>query len=282
MNGAGNDFLILDNRGGDLAHSQLPAIARALCHRRLSVGADGLMVVEPPRQGGDFRMLFYNADGSEGEMCGNGARCICRYGFEKGLSGEAQTVETISGLVSGTRIDRQNYRIRLTEPTVARLDVQANALGQSWPCAYVELGNPGLPHAVVHCPGLAGKQPDELRALGKALRWNEAFPKGANVTFYDLASPDHLVELTYERGVEDFTLACGTGTGATVFALTLRGEVSGENVMVTVPGSTLFVTVERGEPAALWLTGPTRFVCEGEAFDDALCAGCAGTESLGA
>ena len=122
MNGAGNDFLILDNREERLDPDQFPAIARTLCHRRLSIGADGLMVVEAPRQGGDYRMLFYNADGSAGEMCGNGARCICRYGYENGLAGERQTVETPSGLVTGQRIDRRSYRIRLTDPTVIDLD----------------------------------------------------------------------------------------------------------------------------------------------------------------
>ena len=96
MNGAGNDFIILNNMVEHIDPSLFPAIARTLCHRRLSIGADGLMVVDSPRQGGDFRMLFYNADGSAGEMCGNGARCICRYGPENGLAGAEQAVETPS------------------------------------------------------------------------------------------------------------------------------------------------------------------------------------------
>ena len=100
MNGAGNDFLILNNLVEHIDHSLFPSIARTLCHRRLSIGADGLMVVESPGQGGDYRMLFYNADGSPGEMCGNGARCICRYGREAGLAGDEQTVETPSGIVT--------------------------------------------------------------------------------------------------------------------------------------------------------------------------------------
>lgn len=235
MNGAGNDFLILNNVEEQLDHSLFPAIARTLCHRHLSIGADGLMVVEKPSQGGDYRMLFYNADGSAGEMCGNGARCICRYGYETGLAGETQTVETPSGMVTGQRIDRRSYRIRLTGPSVIRLDYPVEAGGRFWSCSYIELGNPGLPHAVIPYPGLREKTMDAMRELGRNLRWNPAFPKGANVNFYDITGPDQVTELTFERGVEDFTYACGTGTGSTVLALTMKGLVSGRDVRVSVP-----------------------------------------------
>lgn len=272
MNGAGNDFIILNNIEEKLDHNLFPAIARTLCHRHLSIGADGFMVVEAPQQGGDYRMLFYNSDGSVGEMCGNGARCICRYGYENGLAGEEQTVETASGIVTGKRIDQRNYRIRLTDPTVIRLDYPVEAAGKPWPCSYVELGDPGLPHAVVPYPGLKDKTMDELRTLGRSLRWHPAFPKGANVNFCDVTGPDQVVELTYERGVEDFTYACGTGTGSMVLALTLKGLVSGEDVVVTVPGGTLRVTVDREGTTvkSLWLTGPTNIVCTGEIRDEEL------------
>ena len=272
MNGAGNDFIILNNLTEHIPHDRLPAIARTLCHRHLSIGADGLMVVESPLQGGDYRMLFYNSDGSEGEMCGNGARCICRYGYENGLAGETQTVGSPSGLVTGYRIDRRNYRIRLTDPSVIDLNRPVEALGQTYSCSYIELGNPGLPHAVVSYPGLGRLTMDDLRELGKALRWHPAFPKGANVNFYDITAPDQLVELTYERGVEDFTYACGTGTGSTVLALTLLGKVSGKDVAVAVPGGELRVTVDRegDQIRNLWLTGPTNIVCEGEVRDEDL------------
>ena len=272
MNGAGNDFIILNNIEEKLDRSLFPAIARTLCHRHLSIGADGFMVVDTPEQGGDYRMLFYNSDGSVGEMCGNGARCICRYGYENGLAGEEQTVETASGIVTGKRIDQRNYRIRLTDPTVIRLDYPVEAAGKPWPCSYIELGDPGLPHAVVPYPGLKDKTMDELRTLGRSLRWHPAFPKGANVNFCDVTGPDQVVELTYERGVEDFTYACGTGTGSMVLALTLKGLVSGKDVAVTVPGGTLRVTVDREGTTvkSLWLTGPTNIVCTGEIRDEEL------------
>ena len=273
MNGAGNDFLIIDNREERLSHGLFPAMARTLCHRRLSIGADGLMVVEEPSEGGDYRMLFYNADGSAGEMCGNGARCICRYGYEKGLAGPVQKVETPSGMVTGQRIDRRNYRVRLTDPTVIRLDYPVEAGHKLLSCSYIELGNPGLPHASVPIQGLSGMDQEQLRGLGRQLRWSPAFPKGANINFYEITGPDQVTELTYERGVEDFTYACGTGTGATVLALTLKGLVSGEDVRVTVPGGLLRVTIDRDceqVVKAIWLTGPTNLVCEGEVTDEDL------------
>ena len=104
MNGAGNDFVVLNNLEEHLPAECLPQAARTLCQRHLSIGADGLMVVDAPTQGGDYKMLFFNSDGSVGEMCGNGARCICRYGYELGLAGETQTVETTAGIVTGRRI----------------------------------------------------------------------------------------------------------------------------------------------------------------------------------
>ena len=137
MNGAGNDFIILNNFEEHLPVERLPQIARTLCERRMSIGADGLMVVDAPTCGGDYRMRFYNSDGSVGEMCGNGARCICRYGYENGLAGETQTVETTAGIVTGRRMDRRLYRIRLNDPTTVRLDSPVEVNGVTYDCSYV-------------------------------------------------------------------------------------------------------------------------------------------------
>lgn len=272
MQGAGNDFIILNGIEENISLSALPSIARRLCSRRISVGADGLMFVTAPASGGDYRMIFFNADGSEGEMCGNGARCICRYGYETGLSGPTQTVETTAGLVTGTRIDRRQYRVQLNSPTIIRLHEAPVVEGKAWPCAYVELGNPGLPHAVVPYPGLADADPQALFQLGKALRSHPAFPKGANVNFYESTGPDQVLEKTFERGVEDFTLACGTGTGSVVAVLTLLGQVSGQGVQVSMAGGVLTIDVARtgDRITGLWLTGPTNLVAKGEVFDEEL------------
>ena len=118
-------------------------------------------------------MLFYNSDGSAGEMCGNGARCICRYGYEIGLAGELQRVETTAGLVTGRRITRRQYKIELNRPTTLRLDYPVEVDGKTYPCSYVELGNPGIPHAVVPYAGLRQADENELRELGRAIRWNK-------------------------------------------------------------------------------------------------------------
>ena len=262
MNGAGNDFIIIDNRTLKAPPEALSALARELCRRKLSIGADGLMAVEEARGEGDFAMLFFNSDGSVGEMCGNGARCICRYGYEQGLAGETQKVETTAGLVTGQRLSRDRYRVRLNSPGVMdRARETAQGL-----TGYVELGCPGVPHGLLRVPGLVEQELDALRPLGKALRHDPAYPKGANANLYDLAGQDHLIIRTYERGVEDFTLACGTGTGSLVAFLTLEGQVSGRNVRVDNPGGTLTVDaiVENGSVTELYLTGPATFVCAGD------------------
>lgn len=272
MNGAGNDFIILNNMEEGLPAEAFPILARTLCAPHRSLGADGFMVVQPAQGEGDFRMGFYNSDGSVGEMCGNGARCICRYGYETGLAGETQRVETTAGLVTGRRISRREYQVRLNDPTTISLQEELEAEGKTWPCAYVELGDPGLPHAVVPYPGLAGADPQALFRLGRALRNHPRFPKGANVNFYEITGPDQVLEKTYERGVEDFTLACGTGTGSVVTVLTLLGQVSGRGVQVTMAGGVLTVDVERAgdRVTGLYLTGPTNLVAKGEIFDEEL------------
>ena len=272
MNGAGNDFIILNNIQEGLPAEAFPVLARTLCTPHRSLGADGFMVLEPAQGEGDFRMRFYNSDGSVGEMCGNGARCICRYGYETGLAGPTQRVETTAGLVIGERISQRAYRVRLNDPTTLSLHEELEAEGAVWPCAYVELGNPGLPHAVVPYPGLAGADPQALFRLGRALRNHPRFPKGANVNFYEVTGPDQVLEKTYERGVEDFTLACGTGTGSVVTVLTLLGQVSGQGVQVTMAGGVLTVDVERqgDQVTGLYLTGPTNLVAKGEIFDEEL------------
>ena len=273
MNGAGNDFIVLNNLEEHLPAESLPQIAKTLCERHMSIGADGFMVVDAPTQGGDYKMLFFNSDGSVGEMCGNGARCICRYGYEMGLAGEIQKVETTAGLVIGERKNTRLYKIRLNDPTTVKLDTAVEVDGVSYPCSYVELGNPGLPHAVVPYHNLKNADANELRELGRKIRWHKDFPKGANVNFYEIIGEDHVYERTFERGVEDFTYACGTGTGSVVTVLTLQGKVSGSGVRVDMTGGTLIIDVDREGSAIrdLYLTGPTNIVAKGEVTDEDLC-----------
>ena len=183
-----------------------------------------------------------------------------------------QKVETTAGMVVGERLDGRRYRVRLNDPCNMRFDLPLTVEGETYSVSYVELGNPGITHAVVPIKGLRQYDTAALFKLGRALRYHEAFEKGANVNFYELEGEDHLYERTYERGVEDFTYACGTGTGSVVTVLTLKGEVSGRAVAVEMAGGQLDLDVVRdGETVTdLYLTGPTNIVCKGEITDEEL------------
>lgn len=270
MHGAGNDFIIINNIEEKLPESSFSNLAKKLCAFHSSIGADGMMVVTEAKGDADYAMLFYNSDGSMGEMCGNGARCIARYGYENGLAGETQRVETTAGLVIGQRISHRIYRVRLNDPTVLELSRPVVIDGESYDCSYVELGCPGIPHAVLIKDDFDAVDKDALRSLGSKLRFAKEFPKGANVSFVKLVGEDKLQAVTFERGVEDFTLACGTGCGSIVSALSLKGLVSGKDVSVTMPGGELTVslTVENSITKDIFLSGPTCIVCKGEVLDE--------------
>ena len=273
MQGAGNDFILVENLDGSMDPGEYPRLAARLCTRRLSVGADGFMVLEPPRAGGDVRMAFYNSDGSVGEMCGNGARCVSRYALEHGFGrGGEVTVETTAGPVRGRRVSERMYTVRLNDPTVVEPRREIEVDGVRYDCAYLELGDPGIPHCVVLCDGWREIPEDDLREICRRIRFHESFPRGANVTFCRLDGENGVDARTFERGVEDFTLACGTGCGSTVAALTLRGLVSGVNTRISMPGGDLYVTVTpRGDTVRdIYLTGPTNTVARGEILDEDL------------
>ena len=242
MSGAGNDFAVIDARGLTLDFS---ALALQLCKR---TGADGFMAVDTANDG-DFTLHFYNADGSRGEMCGNGSRCICRFAYDHGIAGESMTIHTDAGLVYGRRLADDRYRVRLNNPGILDLHRKGSI-------AYVELGTPGVPHAVVEVTNPPTR--DDLRELGKALRYDPAFPKGANVNFFYEIEEGHVQLLTYERGVEDFTLACGTGCGSVACVLHELGRLPGCKLTAQNEGGVLTVTmgVMRKSITDLLLEGP--------------------------
>ena len=246
MNGAGNDFVVLDARNQRL---DFAALAKTLCAR---TGADGFMALDHSGTA-DFRLHFYNSDGSRGEMCGNGSRCICRFAYEMGIAGEQMVIETDAGLVPGWRLTQTDYLVQLNRPSI--LDLQRKE-----GLAYVELGQPGSPHAVLEIPGLSWDDKNALRDGAKALRFDPAFPKGANVNFYTWLGEGHIRILTYERGVEDYTLACGTGTGSTAAALWAAGKLPGGKLVAQNPGGELIASVEgeNGIVTRLLLQGPTQ------------------------
>ena len=272
VHGAGNDFIIINLIKEDIPAEKLSVIAKRLCTPKLSIGADGLMAVCKPDEGveADYKMLFYNADGGTGEMCGNGARCIARYGYENGLAGETQRIQTESGIVIGTRKSERLYKVRLNNPSRIELDYDVEHDGVRYKTSYVELGVPGLPHAIVQCEGLADADLNTLRETGCALRFHKAFPKGANVNFYELLSKDSVLIRTFERGVEDFTLACGTGSGAVGIALLLKELMDGDELRVINPGGDLFISINRDghDIKDVFLTGPTNIVATGIVMDE--------------
>ena len=245
MNGAGNDFMVMDARGLD---ADFRALALKLCP---ITGADGFMAVDHSDIA-DFRLHFYNSDGSRGEMCGNGARCICRFAYDLGIAGETMTVQTDAGLVPGWRLDENQYRVKLNNPSVLDLNRKETI-------AYAELGDPGVPHAVAEYDGDLWEDADCIWDHMRQLRYDPAFPKGANVNFYQTVAQGEVKVLTFERGVEDFTLACGTGCGSIACTLWKKGLLPGGVLTAHNRGGTLKVTVgaEDGKISSILLEGPT-------------------------
>ena len=247
MSGAGNDFMVIDGRGQALDYS---ALAQKLC---AITGADGFMAVDHSDTA-DFKLHFYNSDGSRGEMCGNGSRCICKFAYDLGIAGSEMTVETDAGVVTGWRITDTQFRVKLTRPVDIDLEAKPGV-------AYAVCG---VPHAIVEQPGFSWEQKEQLREQAVALRFDPVFPKGANVDFYSWLDETTVRVLSYERGVEDYTLACGTGCGALTAVLYTAGKLPEKKLTAINPGGTLTVTVEAqgGLISGLLLEGPAEVIGE--------------------
>jgi diaminopimelate epimerase len=263
MHGNGNDFLVICNTDLAFSTGDLSALALDACRRKESVGADGILVIEPSERA-NFRMRIFNADGSEGEMCGNGARCIARYAFENGMAPESMVFETLAGLiragVNGERVSLDLGEICLKDGWFGdRLMVRGA------PCASVYL-KVGVPHCVVFLDDFAGYSRDDLREIGREIRNDAArFPEGTNVNFIVPEPPSDVRAVTYERGVEDLTESCGTGcvAGAIACAVTQGME---SPIFVHNPGGTNEVGLvfsDDNERCRATLTGRTVVVARG-------------------
>jgi diaminopimelate epimerase len=263
MNGAGNDFIVIDNR--DLSISLDAQTIEALCDRHRGIGADGLLAVEPAEHGADYKFRYYNADGGEAEMCGNGARCFGR--FTAHLADEIPdrvTFETIAGTLAA-EMAGENVRIAMSDPKDLKLDTGATVPGLDAPLHFL---NTGVPHVVAFVPGGGFFESLDVVTHGRAIRHHQAFaPAGTNANFATVLAPGHIAIRTYERGVEDETLACGTGMVACALVHhLLTGAPSPIRVDVE-GGDTLEIGFESSGGNSfrqVTLTGPADFVFEGE------------------
>lgn len=262
MSGSGNDFVVIDNRHHALRGS-IASWARRLCHRQFGVGADGLLLLEKdPRE--DFRMVYYNADGSRADMCGNGARCMAYFARAQGAVGNTFRFKTDAYPV-GASVRGHVVRVSLADARAYKREMVVKVDGKIYRPAFL---NTGVPHAVLFVPN-ADKV--YVSGLGQALRFHKAFgPKGTNVNFVQKLGPHKLRVRTYERGVEGETLACGTGVTAAAIAAALRGLVKFPVHCVVAGGDTLEVNFKMhpGHPERpatnITLEGPVRLTFKGE------------------
>jgi diaminopimelate epimerase len=266
MSGSGNDFILVDNRAKAVADDQMVPLTRGLCRRMLSVGADGMIFIELSDHY-DFKWRFFNADGSEAEMCGNGGRCAARFAFLQGIAETDMTFETLAGPIQA-RVDGAVVKLQLTRPKEPRLNGQILVDGKPLDFDFI---NTGVPHALVWVEDI---EQVEVARLGRLIRFHDYFkPAGTNVNFVQSLPDGRLSVRTYERGVEGETLACGTGAVAAAGLTFLKNRAASPVWIQTRGGEILTVHLE-GRPGeqieTVYLEGLVRLVFQGELFPEAL------------
>ncbi|MFH0762408.1 MAG: diaminopimelate epimerase [Candidatus Omnitrophota bacterium] len=281
MVASGNDFVLIDNRGQGRETGSLKQLAKLACDRRYGAGADGLLFLEKAKMA-DIRMRIFNADGSEAEMCGNGARCAALYlsqnvslrapkgrsnpGFEIASSGFALLamtdkfkIETKAGVIESI-VKGDNVKIKLTDPKDIKLDIPIKVNNRALAVNYI---NTGVPHAVIFVEGLNNIGVAEL---GRQVRRHKKFtPAGTNVNFVEVLNNDSIKIRTYERGVEDETLACGTGAVASALLFSGKAGIIHKINVITKSGEALKVYFERAGAnfKNVWLEGKAKIVYTG-------------------
>ena len=265
MSGTGNDFILIDHRTPFLDREEMPAFAKAVCERRVSVGADGLFFIENSTTA-DFRWQFLNADGSWAEMCGNGARCAARYAHDRGIAPARMRFETVAGIIEA-EVTGQSVKLKMTAPTGLHLEEKVALNGQE---QVVHSLNTGVPHAVLFMDNI---QQTPVKEWGRALRFHEHFqPAGTNVNFVQQQGDNGLIVRTYERGVEGETLACGTGAVASAIIAGLLGKVRPPVTVTTSGGEELIIhySLAGQEISGVYLEGPAHFIYEGRLHSEAM------------
>jgi diaminopimelate epimerase len=257
MNGAGNDFVLIDNRAGNV-HLNPDQIAH-LCDRHRGVGADGILLLEKSANRADFRMRYFNADGGEAEMCGNGARCFARFANKVAGVQDKVSFETPAGVISA-ELNGELVTLQMTEPTDLRLNVELPVVGGTKTIHFI---NSGVPHVVIPASRIDDV---DVRGEGAAIRYHAMFsPKGANVNFIEKRGDKTIAVRTYERGVEDETLACGTGVVASAIVFAATENANGPIGVLVRGGDELRVAFEKtgNQFKNVTLTGLAEFVFEG-------------------
>ena len=265
MSGTGNDFIIIDNRQAVIAREALPEFAAKVCRRKFSAGADGLILIENSDQA-DFKWQFLNADGSVAEMCGNGARCAARFAYMHGIASARMRFETLAGIIEAQVADTQ-VSVKMTDPV--DLQMHREIIVDDSPLLLHSVDT-GVPHAVVFVNDIDTM---DVCALGSRLRHHEAFfPAGTNVNFVQELDGVFKVR-TYERGVEDETLACGTGATASALVAAFLGHTTSPVEIITSGGDRLVIVFELkdGDSAEnVFLKGPAYVVYKGELSAESL------------
>lgn len=267
MSGTGNDFLMVDNWDGKFSEADLPKLTKSASVRRVSAGADGVIFLEKAKAPGhDYKMRIVNADGSEAEMCGNGSRCIAVFANQLGRAGLKQTIETLAGTLNAEVSENgRSAKIQLSQPNALEIKEGVDVLGVKTDLCFI---NTGVPHAIEFVKDVAAV---DVKARGAAIRYHEVFkPKGTNANFVQVLGKNEIKLRTYERGVEDETLACGTGATASAISAAL---VHGLTAPVKVHVASGDVLTIHFNPDAVkkssdrpYLEGAVRTVYKGEYY----------------
>ncbi len=264
MSGSGNDFILIDHREPFLKEDGLKDFVQKVCQRRVSIGADGLILIERSEKA-DFKWRFYNSDGSEPEMCGNGGRCVARFAHLRGIAGPSLKFETLAGILSAT-VDGKRVKLEMTKPSGRKLDEILRVDRRKEVFSFL---NTGVPHAVLFREDL---EKLNVVKIGRAIRRHSHFaPAGTNVNFARVEKGASLSVRTYERGVEDETLACGTGVVASALIAAFKGLVKSPVSVKTRGGEMLTVhfEIEDKEVKRVFFEGDVHIVYEAEMWEEA-------------
>jgi diaminopimelate epimerase len=264
MSGAGNDFVVIDNRDGVVQDG--PGMAKIVCERHFGIGADGLLLLEKSKKA-DFRMMYYNADGSYGGMCGNGGRCIAKFAVANGIAGSQHSFEALESVYKAS-ITGENVELSMKDPSGVRTGIMLPTSMGTIECSYIDTGSP---HVVIllkdDTPGHPGLSSIDVERVGREIRHHKEFaPYGTNVNFIKVDGRNRLRIRTYERGVEAETLACGTGSIAAAIVAMELGLVRNPVEVTVKSDHVLTVDVAKdlmGRYTGVKLKGPARSVFTG-------------------